>query len=112
MYAGIVLEEGPTDRVLAPPFHPYTEALLSAVPSVEPGARARGRIRLRGDGGDEQGAARGCPFHSRCPRKIGPICEDVIPPVVRPVESHWISCHLPLEELRHPTRLATAPEPE
>ena len=108
MYAGIVLEEGPTDKVLEPPFHPYTEALLSAVPSIEPVAEARDRIRLRGDGGGHEGAAHGCRFHRRCPRKIGPICEGAIPPVVRPAEGHWISCHLPLEELRHPAPLGRA----
>jgi peptide/nickel transport system ATP-binding protein len=109
MYGGIVLEEGPTDSVLAPPFHPYTEALLSAVPSIGPAAEARGRIRLRGDGGEKPGAPRGCRFHRRCPRKIGPICEDATPPVVRPAEGHWISCHLPPEELRHSVPLGRVP---
>ena len=70
MYAGVLLEEGATAQVLAPPFHPYTEALLSAVPSVDPGKRGE-RIRLRGDSGETGTTAKGCPFHLRCPRKIG-----------------------------------------
>ena len=105
MYGGVILEEGPTEMVLSPPFHPYTEALVSAVPSVESAAASGGRIRLRGDAGETGGAARGCRFHRRCPRKIGPICEDVAPPVVRPAEAHWIRCHLPPDALRHPAPL-------
>jgi peptide/nickel transport system ATP-binding protein len=109
MYAGAILEEGPTREVLAPPFHPYTEALLSAVPAVDSAERTE-RIRLRGDVGDTGGAAAGCAFHRRCPRKIGSVCEEVEPPIVRPSEGHWLRCHLPPQELNQPRPL-TAAEP-
>ena len=102
MYAGVLLEEGPTAEVLAPPFHPYTEALLSAVPSIDPANRSD-RIRLRGDTGEMGQTMKGCPFHRRCPRKIGAICETVEPPIVRATQEHWIRCHLPPEELSRPT---------
>jgi peptide/nickel transport system ATP-binding protein len=105
MYAGVICEEGPTEAVLAPPFHPYTEALLSAVPSVEPASPERGRIRLRGDAGAPVGAPVGCRFHGRCPRKIGPICENEVPPRIEVGKAHWISCHLPIDDLTHPSPL-------
>jgi peptide/nickel transport system ATP-binding protein len=102
MYGGAICEEGPTEAVLAPPFHPYTQALLSAVPSLEPISAERERTRLRGDPGMPAAWPRGCRFHSRCPRKIGPICENEEPPIVRPSEGHWIRCHLPADALRQP----------
>ncbi|HMK79969.1 MAG TPA: ABC transporter ATP-binding protein [Xanthobacteraceae bacterium] len=108
MYAGALLEEGPTAQVLAPPFHPYTEALLSAVPSIDRAHRGD-RIRLRGDAGETGEAMKGCPFHRRCPRKIGAICEESAPPLVRPAPAHWIRCHLPVEELRRPTTARLVP---
>jgi peptide/nickel transport system ATP-binding protein len=102
MYGGAICEEGPTAALLAPPFHPYTQALLSAVPSLEPASVGRERTRLRGDPGTLAAWPRGCRFHSRCPRKIGPICENEEPPIVRPNEGHWIRCHLPADALRQP----------
>jgi len=111
MYAGVLLEEGATAQVLAPPFHPYTEALLSAVPSVDPGKRGD-RIRLRGDSGETGTAAKGCPFHRRCPRKIGAICEESEPPIVRPASEHWIRCHLSPDELLQPTPARLMPAAE
>jgi len=99
MYRGAVVEEGPSAQVLAPPYHPYTEALLSAVPVVGLKDRAAQRVRLKGAliGG---GAVRGCRFADRCPRRIGPICDTETPPVVEPAPGHRIACHLPLEALR------------
>ncbi|WP_158639079.1 dipeptide ABC transporter ATP-binding protein [Elioraea rosea] len=98
MYRGKVVEEGPARAVLAPPYHPYTEALLSAVPLVGSSGRAAARIRLAGDVSSAAGAG-GCPFAHRCPRRIGPVCDTVVPPVLEPKKGHRIACHLPLETL-------------
>jgi peptide/nickel transport system ATP-binding protein len=100
MYQGTFCEEGRVDEVLHPPYHPYTQALLSAIPLPEPETAARPRIRLRGDPTALTGEPRGCRFHPRCPKKIGPVCEEVPPPVVEPAPGHRIACHIPLRELR------------
>ena len=100
MYAGAVCEEGPTQNLLKPPYHPYTEALLSAIPLPDPRAAARQRIRLRGDAPGSGSSARGCRFAHRCPRKLGPICDEQAPPAVDAAPGHRIACHIPLDELR------------
>jgi peptide/nickel transport system ATP-binding protein len=99
MYRGQIMEEGPVEAVLNPPYHPYTEALLSAVPLVEAGQGASKRIRLRGDVHSDE-TVTGCPFQGRCPRKIGEICETTAPPFVEAGPGHRIRCHIPLEILR------------
>ncbi len=98
MYRGGVVEEGPARAVLAPPYHPYTEALLSAVPLVGSSGRAASRIRLAGDVSSPSGTG-GCRFAHRCPRRIGAICDTVSPPVVEHAPGHRIACHLPVETL-------------
>jgi peptide/nickel transport system ATP-binding protein len=100
MYRGAVVEEGPVAAVLRPPYHPYTEALLSAVPLVGARGRAAGRVRLAGDASSAAPAGVGCRFAHRCPRRIGTVCETVPPPVVEPAQGHRIACHLPLPVLR------------
>jgi peptide/nickel transport system ATP-binding protein len=102
MYAGAICEEGPTDAVLARPNHPYTEALLSAVPTMNNVSMERVRIKLLDRPVASPDVSTGCPFHPRCPRKIGLICEQEIPPVTELSEGHWISCHLPVELLSRP----------
>ena len=105
MYLGRLMELGTAD-VFGPPHHPYTEALLSAVPrstaSCASASCSRARSRRRSN------PPSGCAFQTRCPRKIGAICETEEPPLaeVGPGD-HLIRCHIPVEELR---RLqATAP---
>ncbi len=98
MYRGAIVEEGAVDEVLGPPFHPYTEALLSAIPDVERASRFQ-RIRLRGDAVEQDRSVRGCRFQHRCPRKIGAICENETPPVIEPSPGHRIACHIPLGNL-------------
>ena len=98
MYRGAVVEEGLAAQVLAPPYHPYTEALLSAVPVVGAQGRAKSRIRLKGDVSSAQGSA-GCRFAHRCPRHMGAICDTVTPPMLAFGASHQIACHLPAEQL-------------
>jgi peptide/nickel transport system ATP-binding protein len=99
MYRGGIVEEGPAAAVLDPPWHPYTEALLSAVPVIGDRGRAATRIRLAGDPGDTPASA-GCRFAARCPRKLGPICDAQVPPWQEAGAAHRIACHIPLGELR------------
>jgi peptide/nickel transport system ATP-binding protein len=98
MYLGQIMETGTTDQVFAPPFHPYTEALVSAVPIPDPTA-SQERIRLEGPVPGASRISIGCPFQTRCPRKIGPICEQEAPPVRQAGDGHLIRCHHSLQDL-------------
>jgi peptide/nickel transport system ATP-binding protein len=91
MYRGGLVEIGPADRVLSPPFHPYTEALLSAVPRLDGAPAARIRLREESSLADP---ARGCSFAGRCPRRIGTICDTTAPAMRAHAEGHRIACHL------------------
>jgi peptide/nickel transport system ATP-binding protein len=95
MYRGAIVEEGRTDDVLQPPWHPYTEALLSAIPAVDSAPETQ-RIRLRGDAVERGDAVRGCRFQHRCPAQDRRICETDPPPVTRAGGGHRIACHLPI----------------
>jgi peptide/nickel transport system ATP-binding protein len=106
MYLGQVCEIGRTDEVFAPPCHPYTEALLSAVPEPDPRPRP-GRIRLHGSVPSALDPPAGCPFHTRCPRKLGIICETTPPPVQAASPTHRIACHIPLADLRAAPAIVT-----
>ena len=99
MYLGQIMEQGPTDQVFSPPYHPYTEALLSAVPIADPEIEKR-QIVLEGVLPSVLDPPIGCPFHTRCQRKIGKICEDERPPRQQAADGHAIACHIPMEELR------------
>jgi peptide/nickel transport system ATP-binding protein len=79
--------------VLAPPFHPYTEALLSAAPTL---AGAGTAIRLEGDVPSPTAIPSGCRFHTRCPRYLGDICREQAPPW-RSNGDLRIQCHIPLD---------------
>jgi peptide/nickel transport system ATP-binding protein len=98
MYLGKVVEYGPVDEVFSPPYHPYTEALLSAVPIPDP-ERQRARIVLEGPLPSASALPAGCPFSTRCPRKVGPICDDTPPPEQALGRHHRLVCHIPAEEL-------------
>jgi peptide/nickel transport system ATP-binding protein len=98
LYLGRLMELGPADVVFDGPHHPYTEALLSAVPTIDGGGRAR--IKLAGDVPSAATPPSGCVFHTRCPRRIGTICDETEPPLVEVEENHLMRCHIPLEELR------------
>ena len=84
---------GDVDQVFAPPYHPYARALLSAVPSVDPSVK-REVIRLEGAVPSAKRPPSGCRFHTRCPQKIGDICEQVVPQAYAPAPGHHIYCHL------------------
>lgn len=99
LYAGHVAESGPAKRVLATPSHPYTEALMSSAPVPDPDAQPT-TIRLPGFVPTMRAQFKGCFFAGRCPRKVGPVCDET-PPPSRNSEGgdHVINCHIPLEEL-------------
>jgi peptide/nickel transport system ATP-binding protein len=98
LYLGRIMEIGPAEQVFSGPHHPYTEALLSAVPLLE--GAPRERIRLEGEIPSAANPPSGCVFHTRCPRKLGSICETTEPPLEEAEPGHAMSCHIPLEELR------------
>ncbi len=79
MYLGQIAEEGPTDDLYAQPLHPYTQALLAAIPSLDKAAR-RQRIILQGNVPSPINPPSGCRFHPRCFARVGPICEKEQPP--------------------------------
>ncbi len=98
LYLGRLQELGSADVVFGGPHHPYTEALLSAVPTIDGGGRDR--IRLEGDIPSAASPPSGCVFQTRCPRKVGAICEEVEPPLMEVEDGHLMRCHIPIEELR------------
>ena len=96
MYLGHIVESGTTDQVFAPPYHPYTEALLSAVPIADTKIK-RKRIVLDGDIPSAVNPPSGCPFQTRCGYKadVGDnLCETVVPDVRTIEGGHQIKCHL------------------
>ena len=97
VYLGKIMEIGPTRELCEAPRHPYTEALLSAVPEVD-GTRAR--IRLEGDIPSVADPPSGCVFHTRCPRFLGDICVNQEPPLAEVEPGHHMRCHIPVDELR------------
>jgi peptide/nickel transport system ATP-binding protein len=98
MYLGRLMELGPAAVVFDGPHHPYTEALLSAVPTVDGGGRER--IRLEGEIPSAAEPPSGCVFHTRCHRKVGEVCELEEPPLVEVEGGHLMRCHIPIDELR------------
>jgi peptide/nickel transport system ATP-binding protein len=97
LYLGRVVEIGPTAQVFAGPHHPYTEALLSANPAAA--AAIAGRVRLQGEIPSALNLPTGCVFQTRCPRKLGRICEESEPPLIQASPDHAIRCHIPVAEL-------------
>jgi peptide/nickel transport system ATP-binding protein len=99
LYLGRVMEIGPSETVFAGPHHPYTEALFSAVPSLD-GERPS-RIRLTGEIPSAANPPGGCVFHTRCPRRLPTgICESTEPQLLEEEPGHQIRCHIPIAELR------------
>lgn len=98
VYLGHVMEWGLAARVLAPPYHPYTEALLSAVPIADPDCEQE-NIRLEGSVPSPTDVPSGCRFHPRCPRCLGDVCKEQEPPWQGDDAEHTVYCHIPLAEL-------------
>jgi oligopeptide transport system ATP-binding protein len=93
MYLGRVVEIASAHDLYASPLHPYTEALLSAVPIPDPKAK-RKRIMLQGDVPNPIRPPSGCHFHTRCPIRELPLCSTHAPALKQGADGHWVACHL------------------
>jgi peptide/nickel transport system ATP-binding protein len=101
MYLGHILEMGATEQIFRPPFHPYTEALLSAIPIADAKVKKR-HVVLEGEIPSALSPPSGCPFQTRCAHKrqvSGNLCEREMPPTRTIADGHTIKCHLPVEAL-------------
>ncbi len=96
MYLGHIVEQGSTDEIFSPPYHPYTEALISAIPIADTSVEKK-HIVLEGDIPSAMNPPTGCPFQTRCPRKHqvpGNLCETEVPSLRKVGNAHEIKCHL------------------
>src|SRR5262245_50158558 len=99
MYLGHIVEQGTTDQIFSPPYHPYTEALLSAIPIADTSV-VKKHIVLEGDIPSAMNPPSGCPFQTRCRYKSqvpGGLCDIEVPPVRNLGDGHQVKCHLPAE---------------
>ena len=92
MYLGRMVEQGETEEVYRNPTHPYTQALLSAIPKRDP-SEDKVRIHLDGDVPNPADPPKGCPFHDRCP-KCMEVCKSELPVTREVSPGHFVSCHL------------------
>jgi peptide/nickel transport system ATP-binding protein len=102
LYAGRVVEQGPTDAVLTPPFHPYTRLLISSVPELRIGwleDTMQKREMAVGIARGVEITAVGCPFYNRCPMAIEGTCDTEVPPIREPIKDHLIACHITIDDL-------------
>ena len=93
MYLGRIVELAPTAALFRAPLHPYTRALLDAVPVPNPARRHAPRSILRGEPPSPLAPPPGCPFHTRCPASM-PRCTTDVPPLEQKAAGHWAACHL------------------
>jgi peptide/nickel transport system ATP-binding protein len=98
MYLGRIMEQGTTEQIFAPPYCPYTEALLSAVPIADTHVKKR-KVVLEGEIPSTMNPPTGCPFQTRCPYMMPGTCDRIPPPIRQPAPGHRILCHLPMERL-------------
>ena len=92
MYLGRIVEQSETEELFKSPLHPYTEALLSAVPEPEVGKKTK-RIVLEGEVPSPVHIPPGCPFHPRCHKRFQP-CDNIVPAFREAEQGRWVSCHL------------------
>jgi peptide/nickel transport system ATP-binding protein len=96
MYMGTVVEKGPTEEIITNPKHPYTKALIDAVPVPDPSV-GRERVELKGEVGDAINVPSGCRFKNRCEQHIGDVCDTVVPPIEQKADiesEREVACHL------------------
>jgi oligopeptide/dipeptide ABC transporter ATP-binding protein len=113
MYLGKIMELSPGEELYTKPIHPYTAALLNAIPIPDPREnRARERIVLSGEPPNPINPPSGCVFHTRCPRATE-ICREIEPPLAEYAGGHTAACHHPLnvsaDEIRSAKRSASSP---
>ena len=113
MYLGKIMELSPGEELYVKPIHPYTAALLNAIPIPDPREnRARDRIVLAGEPPNPINPPSGCVFHTRCPRATD-VCREIEPPLSEYAGGHTAACHHPLnvtaDEIRSATRSPTSP---
>ena len=93
LYLGKVAEFGRTEDIFSNPFHPYTISLLSVTPKLDPRNRGE-KLVLKGEIPSPMNPPKGCPFHTRCFKKIGEVCETEVPELRQVADGHWVACHL------------------
>jgi len=93
MYLGKIMEMGDTEKVIFEPLHPYTKALIDAVPVPDPTAK-RVETVIKGEIPSPVNPPSGCRFHTRCPAYIGDICRTKEPPLIDVGKNHYVACHL------------------
>ena len=114
MYLGKLMELSPAEELYTKPIHPYTSALLSAIPIPDPREnRRRERVVVGGEPPNPINPPSGCVFHTRCPR-ASEICRELEPPLARYANGHLAACHHPMnvsgEEIRAATRDEASPQ--
>jgi oligopeptide/dipeptide ABC transporter ATP-binding protein len=113
MYLGKIMELSPSEELYTKPIHPYTSALLAAIPIPDPREnRARERIVVSGEPPSPIDPPPGCVFHTRCPRATD-VCRQVVPPLTEYANGHLAACHHPMsvtaEEIRAAVRSDQSP---
>jgi len=93
MYLGKIMEKGYTDKMILEPLHPYTRALIRAVPDPDPTTK-RIEVVIKGEIPSPVNPPPGCRFHTRCPEFIGDICRTMEPPLIDLGGEHYVACHL------------------
>ena len=94
MYLGHLVELAPVERIYSLPLHPYTQALIDAIPIADPvKERSRKRLMIYGEAPSPLNPPKGCPFHPRCPKAI-PLCSQIAPVLREAQPGHMIACHL------------------
>jgi len=93
MYLGKIMERGSVENVIREPLHPYTRALISAVPVPDPTSR-RSEVVIKGEIPSPINPPSGCRFHTRCPSYIGDVCKKMEPELIDAGAGHYVACHL------------------